>query len=160
MVRGKPSICAICSRPIERPEDLRQVQHADKQFCAHGVCLVRLRRLACKLLEIPAPVPTIIRPLTLNEFLLAKRPRTDLEILCCIAYYQQSCKGGGKVLTADFVENQLRFSAYKISNVADALQNALDNYSYFKRKHKNDVEEFLLTEKGIRIVKELPVVND
>ena len=160
MVRGKPSLCAICSRPIERIEELRHVQHAGKQFCAHGICLVRLRRLACKVFDIPAPVPTITRPLTLNEFLLAKRPRTDIEILCCVAYYQQHYMDDEKSLTVDFIESQLLFSAYKISNVAQVLQKAIETYSYFTRSYRDDKEEFLLTNQGVRIVKELPEINE
>ncbi|MFW9986374.1 MAG: hypothetical protein ACFFDJ_07425 [Candidatus Odinarchaeota archaeon] len=160
MVRGKPSLCAICSRPIERLEELRHVQHAGKHFYAHGICLVRLRRLACKLFEISAPVPTIIRPLTLNEFLLAKRPRTDIEIVCCVAYYQQQYMSEKKSLTADFIENQLRFSAYKVANVAQALQKATANYSYFTQSYRIDKEEFMLTDQGVRIVKDLPEIND
>jgi hypothetical protein len=100
-------------------------------------------------------MPTLMRALTLTEFLLSKRPQTESEILCCLAFYQR-CKGPEEGLTASMVQQQLRWSAYKIKNIPAAFQEASERLGYLTRKPDIDQEVFVLTETGLNIVNQLP----
>jgi len=131
------------------------IRLAESEFLAHSVCLLRLRRLACKMYETPSPIPTLTRPLTLTEFLLSKRPATETEILCCLAFYQR-CNASEEGLTAPMVQQQLRLSPYKISNISAALKEAAEKHGCLRNKSNTDREMFVLTEEGLNIIKQLP----
>ena len=122
---------------------------------AHAVCLLRLRRLACELYDTASPLPTLNRPLTLNEFLLSKRPRSDIEILCCLAFHLQHHNSKMKV-NAKTVQQQLRVSAFKIPDPASALLEGTDKFGYLKRVENEEPTHFVLTEKGLQFVRRLP----
>jgi hypothetical protein len=150
--------CAICSRPIEREQERRTIRHEDKQFVAHGYCLMRLRRLACNFDGKRPVLPTLMRPLTLNEFLLVKRPQNSAEILCCIALYHETCSAREITMSYTFVEDQLQLSPFKIANIPDAFQHATDVLEYFIRDTEGDQSRFVLTDKGRQVVNRLPPV--
>lgn len=135
---------------------MRKICSAGKDFVAHGSCLSRLRQLACELNGKTPPIPTLLRPLTLNEFLLAKRPRTSVEILLCIAYYHQALNDTSFVLTVSLVQSNLEYSAFKIDDIPSALQDATDKLAYFTCRKSNNLEKYSLTEKGRRVVVSLP----
>ncbi|MFX1403965.1 MAG: hypothetical protein ACFE9D_05780 [Promethearchaeota archaeon] len=105
--------------------------------------------------ETPSPMPTLTRVLTLAEFLLSRRPGTEAEILCCLAFYQR-CNALEEGLTASMVQQQLRLSPYKINNISVVLQEASEKHGYLKRKPGTDQEVFVLTEVGANVVKQLP----
>lgn len=152
--------CAICQQPILRVAECRTIHHAGKEFIAHGLCLVRLRRLAFDLLETPSPIPTLTRPYGLNEFLLMKRPRTDVEILSCVAYYRQAKEKSPIALTSIDVEQQLHYTGYKVADIHTAFQQAVDSLGYFKRSLEAGSEYFFLTKKGVQMVEQLPIISD
>ncbi len=133
---------------------------AGSEFSAHGFCLVRLRRLACDIIEPASAVPTLIRPLTVNEFLLMKRPQTASEILACIAVYYQKQNGPDFVLTRRIVEDSLQFSAFKIENISKALLEASNKLGFFLWQKTGKLDEFLLTEKGRQLVIQLPEISE
>ena len=151
--------CVICSRTIERPKEARIIHLRDTEFLAHAFCLLRLRRLACELYETPLPVPTLNRPLTLNEFLLVKRPQTDVEILCCLGFFHQHVESGGVLHEAMIIE-KLRYSAFKIKDVPSALCEATDALGYFERQLREDKETFMITKKGREMALQLPKIPE
>lgn len=162
-IRGKDKtsrvasgFCAICLRPIEREQELRTIRHEDKEFVAHGYCLIRLRRLACNIDGMRPAMPTLTRPLTLNEFLLVKRPRNAAEILCCIAFHQQTRNDREFAISNTFVEEQLQLSPFKIADVPAAFQRATDVLEYFTCDRESVPDSFVLTEKGRQVVSRLP----
>ncbi|MFW9831402.1 MAG: hypothetical protein ACFFD8_06475 [Candidatus Thorarchaeota archaeon] len=148
--------CAICLRLIKRKAELRKVCVGSTEFVAHGFCLNKLRRLACDIDGMTRPMPTLLPPLTLNEFLLAKRPSTAAEILCCIAFFFQESSSPECLLTVALVEDTLQYSPFKINDIPRVLLTATDSLSYFQRQEVNNREVFILTEKGRRVVKQLP----
>ncbi|MFX1563595.1 MAG: hypothetical protein ACFFDP_09855 [Promethearchaeota archaeon] len=155
-----PPICVVCHRRIMQSKELRIIHHGEKQFVAHGACLVRLRRLLCDFLNIPAPTPTITRALTLNEFLLTKRPSEDAEILACLAYYHQTRSGHPVPISKTFVKEQLRYTGYKIQDIDGGLQQAIDQLAYFEPQKKRGKTVYTLTEKGVKRVEHLPASHD
>ncbi len=148
--------CAICLRPIEREQELRTIRHEDKEFTAHGYCLTRLRRLACNINGMRPAMPTLARPLTLNEFLLVKRPRDAAEILCCIAFHHQTRNAQEVAISKVFVEEQLQLSPFKIADVSAAFQTATEVLDYFICRTQKGSITFVLTEKGRQVVNRLP----
>ena len=156
MSRVESGFCAICLRPIERERELRTIRHEDKEFTAHGYCLTRLRRLACNIDGMRPALPTLTRPLTLNEFLLVKRPRDAAEILCCIAFHHQTRTDQEMAISKTFVEEQLQLSPFKIADITAAFQNATEVLEYFICRKENGSSYFLLTEKGRQLVSRLP----
>ena len=148
--------CAICLRPIEREQELRTIRHEDKEFTANGYCLTRLRRLACNIDGMRPAMPTLTRPLTLNEFLLVKRPRDAAEILCCIAFHHQTQNDQEAAISKTFVEEQLQLSPFKIADISAAFQNATEVLEYFICRTEKGSSTFVLTEKGRQIVSQLP----
>lgn len=148
--------CAICLRLIEREQELRTIRHEDKEFTAHGYCLIRLRRLACNIDGMHPAMPTLTRPLTLNEFLLVKRPQSAAEILCCIAFHHQTTTDREVAISSIFVEERLQLSPFKIADVPAALKHATEVLDYFNYQKENGPGSFVLTEKGRRIVSQLP----
>lgn len=147
--------CEICLRPIERKSDIRIIRLKDSEFLAHAFCLLRLRRLACKLYHTPSPIPTLNRELTLNEFLLSKRPQNDVEIVCCIAFYLH-LTSSERGLTASMVEKKLHFAAFKVTNIQSAFHEASEKLGYLRKQDGPQQEAFILTEKGLSMVKRLP----
>jgi hypothetical protein len=115
-----------------------------------------LRRLACNIDGMRPAMPTLIRPLTLNEFLLVKRPRNAAEILCCIAFHYQKRNDREFAISNTFVEEQLQLSPFKIADVPAAFQRATDVLKYFTCDTENVPSNFVLTEKGRRVVSRLP----
>ena len=151
--------CVVCLRAIERPEEARTIHLKESELLAHAFCLLRLRRLACDIYEIPLPVPTLNRPLTLNEFLLVKRPQTDGEVLCCLGLFQLRAESVG-VLHEAMIIDQLRYSAFKIKDVTSALREASDTLGYFERHMENGQETFMITKRGIQVAQQLPAVPE
>lgn len=160
MSRVESNFCAICLRPIRREQELRTIRHGGKEFTAHGYCLTRLRRLACNINGMRPAMPTLTRPLTLNEFLLVKRPRNAAEILCCIAFHHQTRNGQEATISKTFVEEQLQLSPFKIADVSAAFQNATEVLEYFIRRIEKGSSSFVLTEKGRQVVCQLPPLPD
>lgn len=101
-------------------------------------------------------MPTLTRPLTLNEFLLAKRPQTPSEILSCLGYFLQEQSDTAYVLTLALVEEQLRFAPFKIADIPAALHDASENLALFSRYTEDAVVKYRLTAKGKRMVEQLP----
>ncbi|MFX1577526.1 MAG: hypothetical protein ACFFCF_10170 [Promethearchaeota archaeon] len=151
--------CEICLRPIERKADIRIIRLKDSEFLAHAFCLLRLRRLACKLYQTPSPIPTLNRELTLNEFLLSKRPQNDAEIICCIASYLH-LTNPKRGLTPSMVKKELRFAAFKITDIKSAFHEASEKLGYLRKHDSLQQEAFIITEKGLSMVKRLPGVFD
>ncbi len=152
----KSGFCAICLRQIEHEQELRTIRHEDKEFTAHGYCLTRLRRLACNINGMRPAMPTLTRPLTLNEFLLVKRPRDAAEILCCIVFHHQTQNDQEASISETFVEEQLQLSPFKIADVFAAFQNATEVLGYFVCRIEKGSNNFVLTEKGRQVVNRLP----
>ena len=152
----KSGFCAICLRQIEHEQELRTIRHEDKEFTAHGYCLTRLRRLACNINGMRPAMPTLTRPLTLNEFLLVKRPRDAAEILCCIVFHHQTQNDQEASISETFVEEQLQLSPFKIADVFAAFQNATEVLGYFVCRTEKGSNNFVLTEKGRQVVNRLP----
>ena len=72
-----------------------------------------------------------------------------------MAFYQK--RNGSKIgLSAPMVRQQLRLSAFKIADIPSALQEASDKLGYLMRQAEMEQEVFVLTEKGLQIVKRLP----
>jgi len=156
----KIKICVVCQRRILQPNEQRTIQQGKKKFFVHGACLVRLRRLLREYLNIPAPTPTITRALTLNEFLLTKRPSSDTEILACLAYYYQTSSGNPVLISKKFAKEQLRFTGFKIQDFDESFQCATDNLAYFEVQKKRGRIVYILTEKGTKTVDQLPALID
>ena len=115
-----------------------------------------MRRLACNIDGMRPAMPTLTRPLTLNEFLLVKRPQNAAEILCCIAFYHQTRNDREFAISNTFVEEQLQLSPFKIADVSAAFQHATEVLEYFTRRTENSLDRFVLTEKGRQVVRQLP----
>lgn len=115
-----------------------------------------MRRLACNIDGMRPALPTLTRPLTLNEFLLVKRPRNAAEILCCIAFYHQTRNDCEFAISNIFVEEQLQLSPFKITDVPAAFQHAIDVLEYFTCDTESVPSSFVLTEKGRQVVSRLP----
>lgn len=96
------------------------------------------------------------RPLTLNEFLLAKRPQTPPEILSCLAYFLQKQTQTAYALTLALVEEQLRFAPFKIADIPAALHDASENLALFSQYTEGALVKYHLTAKGKRIAEQLP----
>lgn len=109
--------------------------------------------------ETPSPTPTLTRALTLTEFLLSKRPGTEAEILCCLAFHQRY-NASQEGLTLSMVRQQLRMLPYKIINIPAALQEASEKLGYLRNKPDIAEDIFELTEAGLNIVKQLPRTPD
>ncbi|MFW9984500.1 MAG: hypothetical protein ACFFCB_07215 [Candidatus Odinarchaeota archaeon] len=135
---------------------MRTIRHGDKEFTAHGYCLTRLRRLACNINGMRPAMPTLARPLTLNEFLLVKRPRDAAEILCCIAFHHQIRNDQEAAISKVFVEDQLQLSPFKIADISAAFQIATEVLGYFICRTERGSSSFVLTEKGRQVVSRLP----
>ena len=101
-------------------------------------------------------MPTLTRPLTLNEFLLVKRPRNAAEILCCIAVHHQTQNDHEVAISKTFVEKQLQLSPVKIADISAAFQNATEVLEYFICQTEKGSSNFVLTEKGRQVVNRLP----
>jgi len=101
-------------------------------------------------------MPTLARPLTLNEFLLVKRPRDAAEILCCIAFHHQTRNAQEVAISKVFVEEQLQLSPFKIADVSAAFQTATEVLDYFICRTQKGSITFVLTEKGRQVVNRLP----
>lgn len=152
----KASICAVCNQLIENPAEARHVTHLSKPITAHALCLLRLRRLACKAFDMPHPSPTLTRPLTLSEFLLSKRPRTAAEILACLAYYLQNQSTHSGLIAPEEVEEHLLFTGFKVPDVHSAFISATEDVALFQRRRTKGKTVYQLTQEGIRIVERLP----
>jgi hypothetical protein len=59
------------------------------------------------------------------------------------------------VLNEKTVQQQLRLSAFKITDLASTLFEATDKFGYLRRLKYGDQDGFTLTEKGIRFVRQL-----
>jgi hypothetical protein len=105
-------------------------------------------------------MPTLTRPLTLNEFLLVKRPRDAAEILCCIAFHHQTQNDRAAAISKTFVEEQLQLSPFKIADISAAFQNATEVLEYFSCRTVKGSSSFVLTEKGRQAVNQLPPPPD
>ncbi len=151
--------CVICLGPIDRVVESRTIRLAGSEFLAHGFCLLRLRQLACKLYDAPTSTPTLKRALTLNEFLLSKRPRNASEILCCMAFYLHR-RGARTAITASLVQQQLRLSAFKITDIPSALQEASEKRGYLSKRAGRGQGAFVLTDKGLQLVNRLPAMPE
>ncbi len=101
-------------------------------------------------------MPTLARPLTLNEFLLVKRPRDAAEILCCIAFHHQIRNDQEAAISKVFVEDQLQLSPFKIADISAAFQIATEVLGYFICRTERGSSSFVLTEKGRQVVSRLP----
>jgi hypothetical protein len=153
-------VCVVCNRRILKPNEQRTIKHGNKEFTVHGACLVRLRRLLRDYFNITAPTPTITRALTLNEFLLTKRPSTDTEILVCLAYYHQTCSGKPYPISKNFVKEQLQFTGFKIQDIDGSLHQSTDQLGYFDLQKRKGKILYILTEKGTKAVERFPALND
>jgi hypothetical protein len=105
-------------------------------------------------------MPTLTRPLTLNEFLLIKKPQNDIEILCCIGYYHQICNSQQLIMTTANLEEQLKLSPFKIANIAEALHQATEEFGCLTLQHENGIAYYSLTENGQNVVNQLPKMSD
>jgi hypothetical protein len=153
---NSPHCCAICNKLILNQAELRTISHANRQFHAHGQCLLQLRQLALKAYSNPPPLPTLLRPMTLSEFLLSKRPKDDVEILTCLAYYLEKHTHPPQLLNSQTIEKLLHFTGFKIKNKEAALRKATQEFAFLKLCSTNTGESYKLTKKGVQRVKHLP----
>jgi len=108
----------------------------------------------------PLPIPTLTRSLTLGEFLLTKRPRTDAEILACIAYYHEALSAQLVTFTAVVLEQELRYTGFKIHDFEAALRIARDQFAYIEVLSEKGTLRHRLTTKGTCLVEHLPAAED
>ncbi|MFX0170132.1 MAG: hypothetical protein ACFE89_12370 [Candidatus Hodarchaeota archaeon] len=104
------------------------------------------------------PIPTLTRSLTLHEFLLTKRPKTGSEILSCVVYFFQVRHIGDEVLTVDCIKNHLRYSPYKITNIQEAADHAID-LGLIGHLTLKDTTHYIITAKGRKTVERLPLTS-
>ncbi len=148
--------CAICNKLILNQAELRRICHANRQFYAHGQCLLWLRQLALKAYNNPPPLPTVLRSMTLSEFLLSKRPKDDVEVLTCLAYYLEKIAQPPRLLNSKIIEELLHFTGFKIKNKEAALRKATQEFVFLKHCKTNTGESYKITENGVHRVKHLP----
>lgn len=152
--------CVLCRELIHDDARLRTITSGNRQFPVHATCLDRLHTMLHDAFDTPLPTPTLTRILTLGEFLLTKRPRTDGEILACIAYYHQAVTAQPVTFTAIVLDEELRYTGFKIRDFDAALRAARDQFAYLEPFSANGVTRHRLTTRGARLVEHLPATDD
>lgn len=154
------SRCVLCRELIHHPAGMRTITFGNRQFPVHADCLDRLHGLLHSAFDTPLPTPTLTRSLTLGEFLLTKRPHTDTEILACIAYYHQAQTTQPVTFTAVAIDEELRYTGFKVHDFEAALRGATDQLAYLEMFSENGAIRHRLTTKGTRLVEHLPATDD
>lgn len=154
------SRCVLCRELIHHSADMRIITSGNRQFPVHAACLDRLHSLLQDAFDIPLPTPTLTRSLTLGEFLLTKHPRTDAEILVCVAYYHQAQTTQPVTFTARVLEQELRYTGFKVHDFDAALRVARDQLAYLEMSSENGAIGHRLTRKGTLLVEHLPHTDD
>jgi hypothetical protein len=152
--------CVLCREVILPSDQMRVLASGRKQFPVHVDCLDRLHDLLHEAFETPLPTPTLTRSLTLGEFLLTKRPRTDAETLACVAYYYQAQTTQPVAFTATLLDEQLRYTGFKVRDFEAALKCAVDQFAYLQVCREDETTLHRLTAKGAHLVKHLPAAGD
>ena len=155
MTQQESSRCAICSRIIDSEEERRFIQSAGSTVSVHGICLMRLRRLACEADGRTPSLPTLTRSLTLNEFLLTRHPQTGVDTFSCVAYYVQVKTKQKATLTLDRIQHLLQYSAYKIPQLEEVAEKAV-TLGLVKMHKPRGVTYYTITAKGREVVEQLP----
>jgi hypothetical protein len=96
----------------------------------------------------------------LGEFLLSKRPRTDAEILACVAYYHQGQTNQPVAFTAASLDEQLRYTGFKVRDFQATLKHAVDQLAYLEACSESGMAFHRLTSKGADLVEHLPATGD
>lgn len=157
---GAGSRCVLCREVIHHGARLRTITSGKRQFPVHAACLDHLHSLLHQAFDSPLPTPTLTRSLTLGEFLLTKRPRTDAEILACIAYHQQAKTNQPVDFSAALLDEQLRYTGFKVRDLQAALKHAVDRLAYLEACSESGMAFHRLTAKGDHLVGHLPATAD
>jgi len=152
--------CVLCRELIQHGARLRTITSGNRNFPVHAACLDHLHSLLHDAFDSPLPIPTLTRPLTLSEFLLTKRPHTDAEILACVAYYHQAQTNQPFAFTAASLDEQLRYTGFKVQDFRAALKHAVDQLAYLEACSDSGKAFHLLTAKGAHFVEHLPATGD
>ena len=152
--------CVLCRELVQHGASLRAITSGKRQFPVHAACLDHLHSLLHDAFDSPLPTPTLTRSLTLGEFLLTKRPRTDAEILACVAYYHQAQTNQPVAFTAASLDEQLRYTGFKIRNFQATLKHAVDQLAYLEACSESGMAFHRLTAKGAHLVEHLPATGD
>lgn len=155
MSQLESSLCAICKRTIDSDAEKRFIQSAGTNHSVHGVCLMRLRRLACEVDGRAPSIPTLTRTLTLNEFLLSRHPQTEVDTFTCVVYYVQVKTEENEKLTCDRVKHLVQYTAYKIPNLEQVVRKAV-NQGLVEMCKSENVTHYIITAKGKEVVERLP----
>ena len=159
MTQQESSRCAICSRLIDSEEERRFIQSAGSTLSVHGICLMRLRRLACEADGRTPSLPTLTRSLTLNEFLLTRHPQTGADIFSCVAYYVQVKTKEEEHLTLDRIQHLLQYSAYKIPKLEEVAGKAV-TLGLVELHKLRGATHYIITAKGREVVERLPPIPE
>jgi hypothetical protein len=96
----------------------------------------------------------------LGEFLLTKRPHTDAEILACVAYYHQAQTNQPVALTATSLDEELRYTGFKVRDFQATLKHAVGQLAYLEACSESGMAFHRLTAKGTHLVQHLPATGD
>lgn len=154
------SRCVLCRELIHHGARLCTITSGNRQFPVHAACLDRLHSLLRDAFDSPLPIPTLTRSLTLGEFLLTKRPHSDAEILACVAYYHRGQTNQPVAFTPASLDEQLRYTAFKVRDSQATLRNAVDQLAYLEACSESGMAFHRLTAKGAHLVEHLPSPGD
>ena len=149
--------CFVCREKISRQEEVETFSSSEKIITVHKACLPVFQILVLQVLSDKGKLETRLdRPLSLIEFFKEKQPKTEPEILACLAYFLEQKTGKPLELTVDDVKHHLKSTDFKIYDLATAFIRARTRKGFFERVSASRPITHRLTRTGARFVEKLP----
>lgn len=153
----KQKHCFICKESITNQEEVQTFSDTGKTLTVHKDCLPVFRSLVLRILGEQSKLDTRIdRPLSLVEFLKEKQPKTEPEILVCLAYFLEQKASKPLELTAGDIKQLLKSTDFRIDDISTAFIRARTRKGFFERVSTTRPITHRLTRTGARFVEKLP----
>lgn len=149
--------CFVCRELVSSQEKVETFSSSEKTLTIHKDCLPVFQSLIIRVLGEQYKLETKLdRPLSIVEFLKEKQPKTEPEILACLAYFLEQKAGKPLELSVKDIKQHLEATDFRIDDLSTAFIRARTRKGFFERVSASRPITHRLTRTGVEFVEKLP----
>lgn len=149
------STCFVCKQQVKDGG----IEFEDEGIIViiHEGCLRLFGKITQKAFQSERIPQHPVRPTSIAEFIQEKQPKTQAEVLACVAYFLEQKEGKIKEFTTKELREELVTTRERIPDMGIALSNAVRRTPYIVRVGKRAGKHlYRLTKEGVSFVEKLP----